>query len=39
MSLISVITVNYHQDQATKELLESLNKYYALANIEIILVG
>ena len=38
MSLISVITVNYHQDQATKELLESLNKYYALANIEIILV-
>jgi len=38
MSSISVITVNYHQNQATKELLESLNKYYALANIEIILV-
>src|SRR5215217_1913082 len=38
MSLISIITVNFNQHQATLELLKSIHKHYPNANIEIILV-
>jgi GT2 family glycosyltransferase len=38
MDLISIITVNFNQHQATLELLESIYLYYPKANIEIILV-
>ena len=38
MCSISIITVNYHQPKATIELLKSLYKYYAIANIEIIVI-
>ncbi|WP_256006450.1 glycosyltransferase family 2 protein [Pedobacter deserti] len=38
MALISIVTVNYNQPQATAELLKSINLYYGQANIEIILV-
>lgn len=38
MSLISIITVNFNQHQATLELLKSISLYYPNANIEIILV-
>lgn len=38
MSLISIITVNYNQPEATIALLKSIDSYYAGANIEVILV-
>lgn len=38
MSLISIITVNFNQHEATLALLKSIHQYYANANIEIILV-
>jgi GT2 family glycosyltransferase len=38
MGLISIITVNFHQHQATLELLKSIDQHYPKANIEIILV-
>lgn len=38
MALVSIITVNYHQPQVTLELLKSIKRFYAQANIEIILV-
>ena len=38
MDLISIITVNFNQHQATLELLKSIHQYYHRANIEIILV-
>ncbi len=38
MALISIITVNFNQPQATLEFLGSINDLYPKANIEIILV-
>lgn len=38
MSLISIITVNFNQHEATWALLNSIYSYYSHANIEIILV-
>jgi GT2 family glycosyltransferase len=38
MGLISIITVNFNQHQATLELLKSIDQHYPKANIEIILV-
>lgn len=38
MDLISIITVNYNQHQATLDLLQSIYHHYPHANIEIILV-
>ena len=38
MSLISIVTVNYNQPQATLALLNSIKLYYPEANLEIILV-
>lgn len=38
MALISIITVNFNQPQATLELLGSINEHYPKANIEIIVV-
>ncbi|RZK77120.1 MAG: glycosyltransferase family 2 protein [Pedobacter sp.] len=38
MGLISIITVNFNQPQATLELLRSIEELYPEANIEIILV-
>ena len=38
MILISIITVNFHQPQATIAFLQSVNLHYTQANIEIILV-
>ncbi|MHA4895136.1 glycosyltransferase family 2 protein [Pedobacter sp. PWIIR3] len=38
MALISIITVNFNQPQATLEFLGSINNLYPKANIEIILV-
>jgi GT2 family glycosyltransferase len=38
MDLISIITVNFNQPQATLELLRSIDLHYPYANIEIILV-
>ncbi len=38
MALISIITVNFNQPQATLEFLASINEHYAKAEIEIILV-
>jgi GT2 family glycosyltransferase len=38
MKLTSIITVNFNQPEATKELLNSLKKYYSSKEIELILV-
>ncbi len=38
MDLISIITVNFNQHQATLEFLKSIYQYYTGSNIEIILV-
>ncbi|MES2457726.1 MAG: glycosyltransferase family 2 protein [Bacteroidota bacterium] len=38
MDLISIITVNFNQHEATLELLKSIARHYPSANIEIILV-
>lgn len=38
MDLISIITVNYNQQQATMDLFQSIYHHYPNANIEIILV-
>ncbi|HMI02545.1 MAG TPA: glycosyltransferase family 2 protein [Pedobacter sp.] len=38
MGLISIVTVNFNQHQATLELLKSIEQHYPKANIEIILV-
>ena len=38
MSLISIITVNYNQPEATLALLQSIEQHYPQKNIEVIVV-
>ncbi|WP_304063552.1 glycosyltransferase family 2 protein [Pedobacter glucosidilyticus] len=38
MSLVSIITVNYNQPQATVDFLKSIKTHYPTANLEVILV-
>jgi len=38
MSLISIITVNYNQPEATLALLQSIEQHYPKGNIEVIVV-